>query len=229
MYPLSYQYNMDIDWYIIISDMPIHAASNGGHLQHDLYTVDQLQEVQHLIQELPDDYDFELNLSVIRQHVASLYEEDDIDELLSHQNDIIPEGIALPASRYNKEPKWLLLYCWSFIEMARKGFYSFDRDEVTGEYFLVAFPVVKDKEERVKIIESLISMGYNHIPMDLSADCYFKLVNEEKFRQHLPSFDNRHFRYEKKVNDAPYWSMYESVLRARSEYTYNKLHERNET
>ena len=72
-------------------------------------------------------------------------------------------------------------------------------------------------------------MGYNHIPMDLSADCYFKLVNEEKFRQHLPSFDNRHFRYEKKVNDAPYWSMYESVLRARSEYTYNKLHERNET
>lgn len=155
MYPLSYQYSMDIDWFYIDDPFPIHAASNGGLIKRELYTVPQLQEVQRLIQTLPMNYDFELNIDGIIANMSDKYDEEIVNQLLENRDILLPRDFELPVSRYSNEPRWLQFYSHSFIQMAMRGFYSFDRNEDTNEYFLVAKPVIKLSQQTLDLIESL--------------------------------------------------------------------------
>lgn len=155
MYPLSYQYSMDIDWFYMDDVFPIHAASNGGLIKRELYTVSQLQEVQRLIQALPMKYNFELNIDGIIANISDKYDEEVESLLLENRDIILPRDFELPIARYGNEPKWLPFYSHSFIQMAMRGFYSFDRNEDTNEYFLVAKPIFKPSQQVLDFIESL--------------------------------------------------------------------------
>lgn len=146
---------MDIDWFYVDADFPIHAASNGGLIKRELYTVSQLQEVQRLIQALPMNYDFELNIDGIIANMSEKYDEEVENQLLENRDILLPRDFELSVARYGNEPKWLQFYSQSFIQMAMRGFYSFDRNEDTNEYFLVAKPIIKPSQQTLDIIESL--------------------------------------------------------------------------
>ena len=148
MYPLSYQYSMDIDWFYIDNGLPIHAASNGGHLKRELYTVEELQEVQRLVAQIQPTFDFVLNEADIINRMSRFYDDESVEELLENRESFITEGFDFPVASYPNVPRWFPFYCNSFIQMARRGFYSFDRDEETDEYFLVACPIDIEKKER---------------------------------------------------------------------------------
>lgn len=185
MYPLSYQYSMDIDWFYIDHGLPIHAASNGGHLKHELYTVEELQEVQRLVAQIQPTFDFVLNEADIINRMSQFYDDDSVEELLENRESFMTEGFYFPVASYPNVPRWFPFYCNSFIQMARRGFYSFDRDEETDEYFLVACPVDIEKKEcyegllelyksidpvMANIIESMIRNNHvtcNSIPRDI--------------------------------------------------------------
>lgn len=155
MYPLSYQYSMDIDWFYIDDVFPVHAASNGGYINYELYTVSQLQEVQRLIQALPMNYDYELNVDGIIANMSDKYDEEVENQLLENHDVLLPRDFELPVARYGNEPRWLQFYSHSFIQMAMRGFYSFDRNEDTNEYYLVAKPIIKPSQQALEFIESL--------------------------------------------------------------------------
>jgi len=71
----------------------------------------------------------------------------------------------------------ILLYSWSFIEMAERGFCSFDRREEDGLYHLVAWPVDYDNHQFDKeIFDSLAE--YN--------SCCFPPCHED-YRSDLPN------------------------------------------
>ncbi len=143
MYHLNYQYSHDIDWFCRINGIPVHLASNGGHLPSDSYTIDQLVALQHQVANLEPQYQCEVNTEFLKSYLwqGDFYENmDNIkeEEFLM----MVPEGFEISRDIIEL-PRPMLVYCWSFIEMARRGFFSFDRNEMIGHedtYHLVAWP-----------------------------------------------------------------------------------------
>lgn len=146
---------MDIDWFHIDHGLPIHAASNGGHLKRELYTVEELQEVQRLVAQMNPKFDFVLNEAEIVSRMSQFYDDESVEEIIENRESFITEGFEFPVASYPNTPRWFPFYCNSFIQMARRGFYSFDRDEETDEYFLVACPVDIEKKERYEGLQGL--------------------------------------------------------------------------
>lgn len=151
MYRKIYQYTHDIDWFAECFGVPIHVASNGGDVPISM-SVSALQKLQSVVQNTNPEFDYELNKDVINQHISGSYE--DIADIEEYGGDFIPtiEGDDVFAGLSTE----LKLYSWSFIDMAKRGFYSFDRAETNeddeenngkDEYFLVAWPVKKDADK----------------------------------------------------------------------------------
>lgn len=125
----------------------------------ELYTVEQLQEVQRPVAQIQPTFDFVLNENEIINHMSQSYDDESVKELLENRESFMTEGFDFPLSSYPNAPGCFPFYCNSFIRMARRGFYLFDRDEETDEYFLVACPVEMEKK---KHHEELIEQ-YRHL------------------------------------------------------------------
>lgn len=137
MYKLSYQYTFDIDWFCVINNMPVHIASNGGKLPN-LYKKNELRELQHGVATLEPLWNGDNQRNII------LSESNNIETILNVQYDYLLEK-GVPIERVKD------LYVESFMEMACKGFYSFDRldpdiaeilqiDNPDSAYMLIAKP-----------------------------------------------------------------------------------------
>jgi hypothetical protein len=162
-YSLETQYARDIDWFFIDRWRRIcHVASAGGFIPELISENEESNEAFFkIVQQLPEKYDFILNPR--------------IDEILTTSQN---EFIENPRETYLK----------SFISMARKGIYSFDKT-VLGDfedpyYHLVArpyyegmteYPIDKSTENSIIRIKSPM-YKYVQYPFELLSRFHFQNV-----------------------------------------------------
>lgn len=143
MYRLKYQHTHDIDWFCRINDIPVHIASNGGHIPFDSYSIDQLVSLQHQVANLPSQYKCNVNTGYLSEFLVAGDFYSGLDELLADDfASILPEGFEVTDDIQGLS-RMMLVYGWSFIDMAKKGFFSFDRghsENGVDYYHLVAWP-----------------------------------------------------------------------------------------
>lgn len=170
MLSVDYQLNNDIDWFCILGNIPIHVASNGGRLPVSLSTVSKLRTAQRFVYNLDENCDYEFNPNVLEMPLNdSLDEIRDISEYFPFTEGLFEERYLSNSQK---------AYLWSFVKMAKKGFYSYDRIDDTDKYMLIAWPK-KDKDyqdlsEQLRGIVPEYSYEYKYIktlkgtnPLDL--------------------------------------------------------------
>lgn len=141
MYLLNYQHTHDIDWFCKVLDKPVHLASNGGRLPRLSYTINELVKLQHLVANMNQPFRCVVNTQYMEDYLQQGRYYEGIDELSEEEfRQLLPEQFEITEEIRNLS-RSVLLYGWSFIEMAKRGFYSFDRKDDDGnEYHLVAWP-----------------------------------------------------------------------------------------
>lgn len=116
-YTDDYMYSKDIDWFCSVNGKYwIHVASAGGILPNPINDRDCLRNIQHIVYNLPDIY---------------------TDE------EIIKNDVFL-MKRFHEDVMAIKEYLGSFMRMARKGFISIDRTNLTNledpNYHIVCRP-----------------------------------------------------------------------------------------
>lgn len=167
MYPESEWSTRDIDWFVKIGDIYIHGASNGGVLP-SMITKGQNRQIQQAVAKMDYLYaDSENDIFINSDYV---------NQRLKGQKGLL-ETDGDNFSPYNA-------YITSFKNMARKGFYSFDRviastlEEDSQEsnqiqYVLIACPR-QLRVNKLPNIENVPEIEYN---AKLFEDC---LVNRKE-------------------------------------------------
>lgn len=159
----NYIITHDIDWFCIISGKPIHVASAGGNLPKSVKSLKQLHDWQRKVGEIHFRSEVELNRSYISQNIIQKdYNGFDYD-YFPQENDFIIELDNYGLNIIEKE------YYNTFVEMAIRGFYSFDRnlhDEDNNTYHIVARTINPNRE----LLEMLKESG---VPMIESSDINF--------------------------------------------------------
>lgn len=155
----NFQRLNDIDWFCIVDGVPIHVASAGDLLPR-MYaneSVSFMKSVLNRAMKLPLEFDYKLNDSYLDRNVLN-----EGYEYLNEQNnpigrDMDDDWISIMT---HSEPLPKKLYATSFVEMARRGFYSFDKTEGNeGEYHLVAYPVGRKMDWQ--FVDALCVIGAN--------------------------------------------------------------------
>ena len=132
MYPESEWSTRDIDWFVKIGDIYIHGASNGGVLP-SMITKGQNRQIQQAVAKMDYLYaDSENDIFINSDYV---------NQRLKGQKGLL-ETDGDNFSPYNA-------YITSFKNMARKGFYSFDR--------VIASTLEEDSQESNQIQYVLIA------------------------------------------------------------------------
>ena len=167
MYPESEWSTRDIDWFVKIGDIYIHGASNGGVLP-SMITKGQNRQIQQAVAKMDYLYaDSENDIFINSDYV---------NQRLKGQKGLL-ETDGDNFSPYNA-------YITSFKNMARKGFYSFDRviastlEEDSQEsnqiqYVLIACPR-QLRANKLPNIENVPEIEYN---AKLFEDC---LINRKE-------------------------------------------------
>lgn len=132
MYPEREWSTRDIDWFVKIGDIYIHGASNGGVLP-SMITKGQNRLIQQAVAKMDYLYADSENEIFINS--------DYVNQRLKRQNGLL-ETDGDNFSPYNA-------YIASFKNMARKGFYSFDR--------VIASTLEEDSQESNQIQYVLIA------------------------------------------------------------------------
>lgn len=159
---------MDMNVFLIINGMPVHIATMGSRIPDVLNDSKRVIETWRMVKELPYSSGFSLNGKFISDNVINSGYEYLSKEGIGDMNDMFrkfpsfdsfPEDTALPVK----------LFSWSFVDMARRGFYSFARveennEDVNGDvyFFLVAKPddPIRGLEDR------LISVQINDLNIE---------------------------------------------------------------
>jgi hypothetical protein len=142
-YNKNYLFTHNIDWYACINGIWIYAASRGGLLPGVVDNESMLPKLQGICANLPDvinEEDIVINQELIRvryRRAVSFYEQ----RLIDNQANGLDFQQFL--QEYNIE-EFGKQFSTLFVEMARKGFYSFVRVDIdnpfSNEYRLVASP-----------------------------------------------------------------------------------------
>lgn len=157
MYRLDYQYTHDIDWFCKINAIPVHLASNGGSLPHRSYTIKKLVALQHMVANMQQKFKCAVNVAYLEEYLRRGEYYEGLDNI-THEDllTMLPERFEL-TTEVAELPSTMLLYSWSFIDMAKRGFYAFDRREEDGLYHLVAWPDNFDEQQFDKeVYDSLV-------------------------------------------------------------------------
>lgn len=101
-YP-DYMETHDIDWFCRIGTIPIHCASNGGVLPNKVNVRSVNRRIQEAVAAMPEVLDEHEEVIINERYVRGRLE------------------IQFPEGAYEQ-------YISSFVSMARKGFWSFDRE-----------------------------------------------------------------------------------------------------
>lgn len=140
-YEMSY---LDMDIYAFLNGVPIHIATMGNGIPDALNDRNVIYRGMRLVSKLKADGAFILNNAALRKCTESGYEY--LNELntqdISHVIERLPNFEDLKEYEIPQ-----ILYAWSFVDKAKKGFYSFNtiRDENTGRlsHKLIAMPAVE--------------------------------------------------------------------------------------
>lgn len=126
-YTNEYLASHDIDWFCIINDTPIHAASNEGDLPYNIKH-NALKNRENQNYAFSREYKYNFNEIEINFN--------QLNRIIKTPEDYSPFEIIEMKNNYLR----------TFIDMARRGFYSYDRFEYKEfedfKYVLVAYPKI---------------------------------------------------------------------------------------
>ena len=192
MYQINYQLTHDIDWFAFIDGIPVHIATNGGLLPHDSYKVKDLVRIQKLVHRMERRYKVGINENYLERYLNEIEAYPGIDEMTDEDfRQMLPERLEINRNH----SRAINAYIWSFVEMASKGFLSFDRrvdDEHWVDYYhLVAWPLC----DRTPALHE----GMYHLMETYSArDIMFSEPKDSIRFQHLPLF---YMMEKERIND----------------------------
>ena len=148
MYNHLYQLTHDMDCFFVLNGYATHIATNGGIVPAKLGSVEELRAMQTKVANMEGTLGYELNTD----YLATLQAEDfpsqqDLEDVGKELN--VFEGL-FGNDEYRDIPFHWKVYSHSFVEMARKGFWSFDRVGVMPNgmdvYMLIAWPKYTDRK-----------------------------------------------------------------------------------
>lgn len=147
----------DIDWFCCISGVYIHAATAGCmKIPDKINDYGNLQDISRQVttmQDIVDDDEVFINRAYIESRLNMVYDNqflvvEDVEVDNDNEKDAYSSGLSMQ-ERVN-------LYASSFLYFARKGFYSFDRmnlsDPMDSKYALIACP---KRYTKTHIIENM--------------------------------------------------------------------------
>ena len=122
-YSEAYMYARDIDWFGIVNGRYIHVASCGGLLPSELNDETYLRDLQYKVAMLDD-----------------IHNEDGSPIAISHNDQYLQQRF----STYENSGEAIENYKKSFDSFARKGFWSFDKENINNpndsHYRLISWP-----------------------------------------------------------------------------------------
>lgn len=124
-YSDSYQKTRDIDWFFRAEGKCIHVASNGGELPYIVNDIEWLRNIQAQVSTLEEVKGIEVIVN--EQYVG--------ERTTAIANNYLQNGIETVTREQIRN-----LYLSSFIAMARKGFYSYDRIPYSNSYMFICGP-----------------------------------------------------------------------------------------
>lgn len=129
---------IDIDWYCLVNGVPAHFASMGGFVPSIFCERNELRALESSVRLLPYICDIELTDKIVDQEIQSGYDYLNENQLGNIVMDLFKN---IPSFKYNEE--WDIrkrLYTSSFVDKARRGFYSYARIGNENKYALIAKP-----------------------------------------------------------------------------------------
>lgn len=153
MYNHDYQLTHDMDCFFVLNGIPVHIATNGGIVPTKLGSVEELQSMQRNVANMEGSNKFGLNTSYLFTLNAEEFPSQ--EDLSRIDVDKQAFGTLFNDSEYSNIPFHWKVYSHSFVEMAKKGFWSFDRIGETPNgidmYVLVAWPTNIKEGETIHI------------------------------------------------------------------------------
>lgn len=149
IYHIDYLENNDVDWFCIINGLPCHLSSNGGRL--------------HPLVESNRDYNRSIQMRVAEMDDVNIGNPYINEELIG----TIVSGV-IEKHREMKETFTAEVYSEYFLEMARKGFFSYDNrfnpQNVQYEYKLIAGPCsIEEYKNRAKQEQNTYPSFFNSL------------------------------------------------------------------
>lgn len=128
----------DNDWYCTINNKPVHIASMCGNIPRAFRNISELRSLQESVRLIEHQTEALINQELINAEIEGKYtylQDRELRELVETLN-VNDDNV-----NYNLDwPLEVRLYSCSFIDKARKGFYSYARIGQTNEWFQVAYP-----------------------------------------------------------------------------------------
>ncbi len=158
MYGPLYQVTHDMDIFFVMNGYPTHLASNGGILPNKLGTIAELQDMQIAAQSLQMQFDYGLNFA----YLNTLNPADFPTEEEMMETGYLNTEHFMQFNNREDIPFHVKLYAHSFVEMAKRGFWSFDRltdyyierntnTRIESAFQLVAWPIGKRQVQNPKV------------------------------------------------------------------------------
>lgn len=132
--------SLDIDVFCKINGCPVHVATMGATIPVAVRDRFYLRETRQSVLDLEYSSGFTIN----REGIERYFEKEYAGSPIFEQQLLGDDFSQLPSMDVLRDyPLWLRLFSWSFVEMARRGFYSFayvERNNGENLYLLVAYP-----------------------------------------------------------------------------------------
>lgn len=171
----------DCDIFCFINGYPVHIASMGYELPL-LFQNKEVIETANRVSQLEKDKGFHLNkdLKIKKEDYFYFGQIPLSEEKIRRIIEDLPNYDVLSE---NDLP--IILYCWSFVENARKGFYSFDTivDNQSGDIIhrLVASPEKEYSESEPSFIRIAIKSDFNNVLKNKRLPSFYNFTKEESF------------------------------------------------
>lgn len=173
MYNHDYLVTHDLDCFFVMNGAKTHIATNGGIVHPKIGTVEELRAMQTQVANMEGTHDFFLNSGYLSLLEASDFPSQEDLMRLDLDNRQLFERELFEGTEYAELPFHQKLYCSSFVEMARKGFWSLDRVGImpdgTDAYMLIAWPKGENDSDGIEVGHSFSLAGFN----DYGCHCEF--------------------------------------------------------
>lgn len=148
MYNHVYQLTHDMDCFFVLNGYATHIATNGGIVPAKLGTVEELRAMQTQVANIEGTLMYGLNTDYLGTLQADDFPSRQVLEDVGKELNVIKDMFG--NDEYSDIPFHWKVYSHSFVEMARKGFWSFDRVGVMPNgmdvYMLIAWPTYSEKK-----------------------------------------------------------------------------------
>lgn len=167
----------DFDLFCIINNMPVHIATLGAVIPEELNNVQRISTNINDVCGIKPTTNAILNEDLIKKYVST----DDYKYLRDlDQKNVSANVSRLPGfDKFDEEtPIYIKLFSWYFMEMARRGFYSFAHygSDDDDKFFLVAWP----EEANLNFVDSHKDVSFILDQVDFSKPKEMDIISLKK-------------------------------------------------